>query len=157
MINVSKKATINIDKIVEKGKETTNPIEIADALNTFYINIGKSVEQKIPKGKTPFSSYLSNRNIVNIVLNPCTHEEVSKYISDISSVSKSTGPNSIPTSILKYNIDQLIDPIISILNKSLAEGTFPDLLKLASVCPMYKTKMIARNAPIIDQFRFCQI
>ena len=74
----------------------------------------------------------------NIVLNPCTHEEVSKYISDISSVSKSTGPNSIPNCILKHNIDQLIDPIISILNKSLAEGTFPDLFKLASVCPIYK-------------------
>ena len=101
MINVSKNATTNIDKIVENGKETTNPIEIADALNTFYVNIGKSVEQNIPKGKTLFSNYLCNRNIFNIVLNPCTHEEVSKYISDISSVSKSTGPNSIATSILK--------------------------------------------------------
>ena len=42
-------------------------------------------------------------------------------------------------SLFKYNIEQLIDPITSILNKSLAEGTFPDLLKLASVCPIYKT------------------
>ena len=80
LINVSKKATTNIDKIVENEKETTNPIEIADALNTFYVNIGESVEQKIPKGKTPYSNYLCNRNIFNIVLNPCTHEEVSKYI-----------------------------------------------------------------------------
>ena len=118
--NLSKKATTNIDKIVENGKETTNPIEIADAMNTFYVNIGKSVEQKIPKGKTPFSNYLSNRNIFNIVLNPCTQEEVSKYILDICSVSKSTGPNSIPTSILKYNIDQLIDPITSILEPRLS-------------------------------------
>ena len=75
LINVSKKATTNIDKIVENGKETTNPIERADALNTFDINIEKSVEQKIPKGKTPFYNYLPNRNIF---LNPCTHEEVSK-------------------------------------------------------------------------------
>ena len=49
-----------------------------------------------------------------------------------------TAPNSIPTSILKSNIDQLIDPITYILNKSLVEGTFPDLFKLASVCPIYK-------------------
>ena len=59
-------------------------------------------------------------------------------ISDICYVSKATEPNIIPTSILKSNIDQLIDPITSIVNKSLAEGTFPDLLKLASLCPIYK-------------------
>ena len=118
----------------------TNPAEIADALNTFYVNIGKSVEQNIPKGKTPFSNYLRKRNIFNITLNPCTDEEVGKYISDLSSISKSTWPNSFRTSILKYNIDQPIDQITTILNKSLADGTFPDLLKLAI------------NAPIIDQF-----
>ena len=115
-----------------------NSVEIADALNTFYVNIGKSVEQKIPKRKTPFSNYLRNRNMCNITLNPCTQDEVRKYISDISSVYKATGPNSIPIPILKSSIDQLIDPITSILNKSLAAGTFPDMLKLASVCQFIK-------------------
>ena len=74
LINVSKKATTNIDKIVENGKETTNPVAITDALSHFCVNIGKSVKEKIPKGKTQFSSYLLNRNIYNIVLNPCTNE-----------------------------------------------------------------------------------
>ena len=41
LINVSKKTTTNIDKIVENGKETTNPIETADVLDIFYVNIGK--------------------------------------------------------------------------------------------------------------------
>ena len=36
----SKKASTNIAKIVENGKEPTNPVEIADTLNTFYVNIG---------------------------------------------------------------------------------------------------------------------
>ena len=67
---MSKKATTNIDKIVENVKETTNPVAIADALNHFYVNIGKSFEQKIPKGKSPFSNYIHNQNIYNIVLNP---------------------------------------------------------------------------------------
>ena len=67
LINVSKKSNTNIDKIVENGKETTNPVEIADALSTFFVNIGKSVEQKIPKGKTPYSNYLRNRNIYTLL------------------------------------------------------------------------------------------
>ena len=106
------------------------------------------LNKKIPKRKTSYSNYIQNRNIFNITLNPCTSEEVRKYISDISSVSKASGPNSVPNPILKSNIDQLIEPITSILNKSLAEGTFTDLLKLAAVCPIYK-KMIALNAAII--------
>ena len=62
------------------------------------------------------------------------------------SVSKSVGPNSMPILILKSNVDQLIDPITSILHKSLAEGTFPDLLKLASVCPIFKKNDITKCA-----------
>ncbi len=54
------------------------------------------------------------------------------------SVSKATGPNSIPTSILKQFIDELIEPLVSLINKSLYEGVFPDILKFASVCPIFK-------------------
>ena len=137
LINVSKKSVTVINKLTENGKTITDPKEMADTINNFYVNIGKSVEQKIPRGSHFFGNYLQDRNIYNITLNPCTVEEVSKYISDMP-ISKAVGPNSIPTSILKNYIEQLIDPVLSILNKSLAEGTFPDLLKFASVCPIYK-------------------
>ena len=36
LINVSKNANTNIDKIIENGKETTKPAAIAEALNHFY-------------------------------------------------------------------------------------------------------------------------
>ena len=52
--------------------------------------------------------------------------------------SKATGPNSIPTNLLKQFTDELTEPLVTILNKSLKEGIFPDILKLASVCPIYK-------------------
>ena len=74
LINVSKKSKSNINKIIENGKEITNPIEIADILNNFYINIGENVEEKIPNGNKTFLHYLSDRNAFNIVLNPCTTE-----------------------------------------------------------------------------------
>ena len=53
-------------------------------------------------------------------------------------VSKSAGPNSIPTNLLKQFTDELIEPLVIIINKSLTECTFPDILKFASVCPIYK-------------------
>ena len=75
---MSKKTTSNINKLIEDGKEITNPIEMADMLNNFYVNIGKTVEEKIPKGNKTFLHYLSDRNSYNIVLNPCTIEEIKK-------------------------------------------------------------------------------
>ncbi len=128
---------MNINKIHENGKELTDSVEIADTINKFYVNIGKSVEQKIPKVDRSFLYYLRNRNPYNIVLNPCSAEEVRKYISDMLP-SKATGPNSIPTRILKEFIDELVEPLVDLINKSLDEGVFPDVLKCASVCPIYK-------------------
>ena len=55
--------------------------------------------------------------------------EIKKYVT----VSKATGPNSIPVSILKHFNEELI-----LINKSLDEDIFSDILKLASVCPIYK-------------------
>ena len=68
----SKKSTSNINKLIENGKEITDPFEMADVINKFYVNIGKTVEEKIPKGNKTFLHYLSNRNAFNIVLNPCS-------------------------------------------------------------------------------------
>ena len=53
-------------------------------------------------------------------------------------VSKATGPNSIPTNLLKQFTNELIEPLVTIINKSLNEGIFPHILKYASVCPIYK-------------------
>ena len=95
LINVSKKSTTNINKLIENGKEITNFIEMADTMNKFYVN---------SNGNKSFSQYLSDRNPFNIVLNPCTTEEIKQYIADMS-VSKAVGPNSISTNLLKQFSD----------------------------------------------------
>ena len=84
LINVSKKSTTNISKIIKNGKEITSPKEMADTINDFYVNIGKTVEQKNPMGDKSFSYYLRNIVIFSILcLNPCTDEKVRKCISDL--------------------------------------------------------------------------
>ena len=112
---------------------------MADTINKFYVYIGKKVEEKIPKGNKSTSRYLADRNRFNIVLNPCTTEEINQYISEMT-VSKAVGPNSISTNLLKQFSDELVEPLVNVVNKSLEEGIFPDLLKFASVCPIYKKK-----------------
>ena len=52
--------------------------------------------------------------------------------------SKSVGPYSIPTNILKLSHSVLSKPLVKLINFSFSEGTFPDLLKFANVIPVFK-------------------
>jgi hypothetical protein len=52
--------------------------------------------------------------------------------------SKASGPYSIPTNLLKEFSLQFSVPISIIINKSLNEGIFPQSLKIALVCAIFK-------------------
>ena len=54
--------------------------------------------------------------------------------------SKSCGPYSIPTSLLNDNVEVFSNILNTIINLSFSEGSFPELLKYADVCPIYKKK-----------------
>ena len=53
-------------------------------------------------------------------------------------ISKASGPFSIPTNLLKYYSELLSKPLAILINKSFSEGNFPNLLKFADVCPIFK-------------------
>ena len=119
-------------------------------MNHFFVNIGKSIEEKIPKVDTSFSSYLVHPNNCVISLNQCNLTEIKTLISKIE-VSKASGPFSIPSKLLKLFKDIFTVPITAIVNKSLVEGVFPDLLKSAIVHPIFKKndkKQCANYRPI---------
>ena len=51
---------------------------------------------------------------------------------------KSVGPNSIPTKILKLLKNDISGQLVDIFNMSFTSGIFPSALKLAKVIPVYK-------------------
>ena len=110
---------------------------MANVFNSFYSNLGSSIEQKIPKSQKSFSSYLNTP--INSTFNAtlCTETEIAAIISNFG-IKKASGPNSFPTNILKEFSAQLTYPLKLIVNRSLTEGTFPTILKAAQVCPIYK-------------------
>ena len=48
------------------------------------------------------------------------------------------GPNSIPGNLLTEFSELLVYPLVSIINMSFKEGIFPNLNKIATVCPISK-------------------
>ena len=45
-------------------------------------------------------------------------------------------------SVIKKVINTIADPLTSIFNRSFMLGCFPELLKIAKICPMYKNDSI---------------
>ena len=52
--------------------------------------------------------------------------------------SKSSGPYSVPDTILKTIRDYICEPLAFLGNDSLASGNFPEKLKLARITPVFK-------------------
>ena len=137
LINVKKKSETKISKLIVENNVITDPVAMASTMNSFFVNMGSSVASKIPNSKKAFSDYLSESSNFNIILNPCSSAEINKLISDLN-WSKASGPYSIPSNIIRLFKDVFVEPITSLVNKSLAEGIFPDILKWASVLPFFK-------------------
>ena len=76
--------------------------DISQAFNNFFVDIGASVEAKIPKGSKSFREYLKDPNTHSIVFQHCIEEEVTDIIKGFS-LSKAIGPYSIPTHIIPTN------------------------------------------------------
>ena len=52
---------------------------------------------------------------------------------------KSSGPSDIPIKFLKIAAPIIVPQFVEVVNLSFKDGTFPDLMKLAKVIPVFKT------------------
>ena len=73
----------------------------------------------------------------NFVFKECDENEIKSIISSIR-VSKSTGPNSIPTFLLQLLKNDICTPLAAIFNLSLTTGCHPDILKISKTIPIFK-------------------
>ena len=106
IIKVSNKSRFLPSKIMKNNLEICDNTDIANAYNEFFVNIGDSVEKKIPDSKNDFSLYLKKKVNNSISLTEITLADVQDMIGSLNT-SKSCGPNSIPTNLLKDHCDIL--------------------------------------------------
>ena len=50
---------------------------------------------------------------------------------------RASGPNSIPTNILKLFKKKISKPLSDMINMSFNQGAFPNILKIANVIPIH--------------------
>ena len=126
-------SSILIDKKLE-----TDPTKIAEGFNTYFSSIAKKLQQNCFVGNN-FTKYLTEPLDHNFLFKSVDVGEISIIIDSLEN-SKATGPNSIPSEILKVIKYNICNPLKEIINLSFATGVYPDQLKIAKVIPIFKNK-----------------
>ena len=127
-------ASMSINKESE-----SDPTKIAEGLNSYFASIAEKLQGNIYSVNTNFRKYLSDRVDANFLMRSADAEEILRIIASLVN-SKATGPNSIPTDILKLLGPSLCVPLREIINISFATGVYPDKLKLAEIIAIFKNK-----------------
>ena len=70
---------------------------------------------------------------------PTDHYEITKIITSLKS-KNSSGHDNINSKFFKLIKQDIISPLVILFNKSLETGVVPDLMKLAEIIPIYKSK-----------------
>ena len=141
LINVKMKSNEQITSLNINNQIETNPKTISEAFNKFFFLIATDIDNKIiPTNKTHKDCL--NSSIVNsFFLTPINVEKVELLIKEMNT-SKSVGPYSIPNNILKLSCSVLSKPLVKLINFSLSEGIFPDLLKFSNANSLFKKGII---------------
>ena len=101
----------------------------------------KPLQTKIPNSSKNINDYLRaiQRSQNTIFLSPCTDTEVKRLLNNLPNKG-SSGTDSISNILLKKLKDVISLPLTMIINASIEQGAFPDLMKCALVVPLYKAK-----------------
>ena len=124
-------------KITANNGVMTDPHMVANAFNNYFANIGKELASSIPLVYKSPIEYLKDSLCNSFYIFPTTADEIEVEISKLKS-SKSTGPFSIPVTILKLLKSVISRPLETLFNASFLTGVVPDKFKLANVIPVYK-------------------
>ena len=134
---IRSKSNTYSEKFVSKNSTITCPKEIATEFNRYFANIGPSSASTIQHSGKNYSSYLQNSNSKTCFFKPTDEAEITKLIKKLGS-RKSAGHDGIKSDVIKMVANEISYPLKLLFNKSLANGSVPDELKIAKVVPIYK-------------------
>ena len=137
IVNIKKKSG-SVSHSFKIGNEyIDNPKRIADEFNNHFSSIGKKIQKEIKTSKKKYTDYLGNPSNRTLKFTLVTEEEVLTTILSLNT-SKSCGPYSIPTNLLRTFSGHFVHPLTHIINLCLVEGIFPRELKHALVIALHK-------------------
>lgn len=122
-----------------QGQLTTNGKVIANNFADFFSNVGETMASKIETcDQTTILEEPTSGVVNSLYLRPTDRNEIIRVISTLKSF-KSPGYDGITNDLLKDIAIYIADPLSHIINKSFLRGTFPNILKITIVKPIFKS------------------
>ena len=123
------------------NKKCCNSQSIANEFGRYFSTVGENFAKKIPNSNKNINEYLKAIQVSkqSLFMTPCTVTETKRLLSNLPNKG-SCGTDNINNILLKKLKEQIADPLTTIINSSIEQGTFPDLMKCALVVPLYKSK-----------------
>ena len=116
----------------------SDPKRVAEEFNKHFCSIADTIRAKISESDTDFRTSLKNSPAYSFFADHIHTNEVTKIINSLGP--KSTGPCSIPNTILKTVLIDISEILAKIFNLSIQTVSFLPLLKLLKLCLVSKTK-----------------
>ena len=146
-----------LEKLIEGGKIVESKNEVSEIMNDYYSNVTNTLDiHNIPREscdesqdslENVISAFKNHPSVLRIRLmqNTSTKMEFKSVERDqlkkiILALKKKAAPEGdIPVSVLKQSIEAYLDTFSDVLQSSVNNCAFPDVLKLADVTPLHKT------------------
>ena len=141
MTQRTKNYDLFINKIIDKSNHLVyDSKQICETLNDHFSDIGPRMAQNIhpPSNTCRFTNLsLINDSLTSFYVNPFSANEVLNHL-NVLKLSKSVRSNGIPIRYIKMASCIIAPTLTKLYNYCIEEGTFPDILKIAEVKPIYK-------------------
>ena len=132
-----KKSDESISSLISYNQLITSAKQTYNHFNNFYTSVTEKINRNIVKAEKTHLSYLGSEIGNTIFLSPAVTEDVEDLTSSMKT-NEASGPNSIPTNILKLFKKEFSKPLSDMINMSFNQGVFPNILKIANVIPIHK-------------------
>ena len=133
------KATDNLIGIIDHDELVTDPIQIANVINDFFIECPQQLSEKITSSESGNTAVnFENRARASLFLNPATGQEIERIIKDIKN-SNSAGFDNMSNHIMKIIFPAIKEILVHLYNETFSSGIFPDILKIGKIIPVFKT------------------
>ena len=141
IINKTKHRGCSISYISVDGVKMYSKKIIADEFVRFYAKLGELLAGKINQSTVTSADYISQipRLVDSLVLAETNPTEIERIMSALPNKT-SSGHDRVSNILLKQLGQSLSYPLGIIFNQSIATGSFPSLMKIAEVIPLYKGK-----------------